>query len=124
MPGGDRTGPAGMGPMTGRGAGYCAGSPVPGFMNRGFGGGGFGFGGGGGFGRGRGGGQGWRNWFRVAGMAGPWGGAYAQPAVPPVAQAQELDALRGQSEYLAGALEEIKNRIDQLEKQSQSASEK
>jgi len=33
MPGGDRTGPAGMGPMTGRAAGYCAGYPVPGFMN-------------------------------------------------------------------------------------------
>ena len=27
MPGGDRTGPMGMGPMTGRGAGYCAGYP-------------------------------------------------------------------------------------------------
>lgn len=25
MPGGDRTGPLGMGPMTGRGLGYCAG---------------------------------------------------------------------------------------------------
>ena len=116
-----------MGPMTGRGAGYCAGSPAPGFMNRGFGGGGFGFGGGGGFGRGRGGGQGWRNWFRATGMtgwqraatAGPWGGAYAQPFVPTAATgAQELDALRGQAEYLAGAMEEIKNRIDQLEKQS------
>jgi len=33
MPGGDRTGPAGMGPMTGRAAGYCAGYPVPGYMN-------------------------------------------------------------------------------------------
>ena len=33
MPGGDGTGPAGMGPMTGRAAGYCAGYPVPGFMN-------------------------------------------------------------------------------------------
>jgi len=41
MPAGDRTGPRGMGPMTGRGAGYCAGYPTPGFMNpyggRGFG---------------------------------------------------------------------------------------
>ena len=35
MPGGDRTGPAGMGPMTGRAAGYCAGYPVPGYMNPG-----------------------------------------------------------------------------------------
>ena len=33
MPGGDGTGPRGMGPMTGRAAGYCAGYPVPGFMN-------------------------------------------------------------------------------------------
>ncbi len=33
MPRGDGTGPMGMGPMTGRGAGYCAGFPSPGFMN-------------------------------------------------------------------------------------------
>ena len=33
MPGGDGTGPRGMGPMTGRAAGYCAGFPVPGYMN-------------------------------------------------------------------------------------------
>jgi hypothetical protein len=33
MPRGDRTGPAGMGPMTGRAAGYCTGSGTPGFMN-------------------------------------------------------------------------------------------
>jgi len=33
MPLGDGTGPAGMGPMTGRAAGYCAGYSVPGFMN-------------------------------------------------------------------------------------------
>ena len=34
MPGGDRTGPMGMGPMTGRGAGFCAGAGVPGFISR------------------------------------------------------------------------------------------
>ena len=33
MPGGNRTGPAGMGPMTGRAAGLCAGYSVPGYMN-------------------------------------------------------------------------------------------
>lgn len=33
MRGGDGTGPMGMGPMTGRGAGYCAGFPSPGFVN-------------------------------------------------------------------------------------------
>ena len=33
MPFGDGTGPRGMGPMTGRRAGYCAGFAVPGFAN-------------------------------------------------------------------------------------------
>ena len=33
MPFGDGTGPAGTGPMTGRAAGFCAGYPVPGYMN-------------------------------------------------------------------------------------------
>ena len=33
MPGGDRTGPMGAGPRTGRAAGYCTGNSVPGFMN-------------------------------------------------------------------------------------------
>ena len=41
MPGGDGTGPAGMGSMTGRAAGFCAGNGMPGYMNpvpgRGFG---------------------------------------------------------------------------------------
>jgi hypothetical protein len=33
MPFGDGTGPAGMGPVTGRAAGFCAGYPMPGYMN-------------------------------------------------------------------------------------------
>jgi hypothetical protein len=33
MPFGDGTGPRGMGPMTGRGTGYCAGFGRPGFNN-------------------------------------------------------------------------------------------
>ena len=33
MPGFDGTGPESDGPMTGRGAGYCAGYPTPGFVN-------------------------------------------------------------------------------------------
>jgi hypothetical protein len=33
MPFGNGTGPAGLGPMTGRAAGFCAGHPVPGYMN-------------------------------------------------------------------------------------------
>jgi len=63
MPGGDGTGPAGMGPMTGRAAGFCAGYGVPGYMNPI---GGRGFYGRGAFGRGR----GWRNWYWATGMPG------------------------------------------------------
>jgi len=44
MPGGDRTGPLGRGPMTGRKAGYCTGNNAPGYtygpsmnLGRGFG---------------------------------------------------------------------------------------
>ncbi|HUW32166.1 MAG TPA: DUF5320 domain-containing protein [Planctomycetota bacterium] len=33
MPAGDGTGPLGFGPMTGRAAGFCAGYPMPGYMN-------------------------------------------------------------------------------------------
>ncbi len=33
MPGGNRTGPDGTGPMTGRAAGFCAGNDAPGSMN-------------------------------------------------------------------------------------------
>jgi hypothetical protein len=58
MPGGDKTGPAGSGPKTGRGFGYCADNDQPGYT-QGF---GQGFRGGGrgrGFGRGH--GRGWRN---------------------------------------------------------------
>lgn len=74
MPGGDRTGPAGMGPMTGRAAGYCAGYGMPGYLNpifgRGYGGWGRGYGG---WGRGYGGwGGGWghRNWYYATGLPG------------------------------------------------------
>ena len=75
MPFGDGTGPRGMGPMTGRAAGYCAGFGQPGFANPIAGGRWFGFGSGWGrpygygypyagwgvgWGRGRGRGFGWR----------------------------------------------------------------
>jgi hypothetical protein len=62
-PWGDRTGPWGRGPRTGRGAGYCAGYDVPGYMNPdvpGYGRGrGRGYGGGRGRGMGLGRGRGW-----------------------------------------------------------------
>ena len=106
MPGGDRTGPMGMGAMTGRGAGFCAGAAGPG---RGF---GMGFGRGRGFG---GGGRGWRNRFYATGvpgwMAGSWGASVPLGAAPE----QELTGLKQQAEYFGQALEEIRGRIQELE---------
>ena len=125
MPGGDRTGPLGLGPRTGRGAGYCAGYAVPGYMNpmpgRGLWG---GRGGGwGAYGRGRGGGRGWRNWYYATGMPGWQRTAYGYPAYgepypsPPEATAEEeKDMLKGEAEALKQELEDIQSRISTLEK--------
>lgn len=73
MPRGDNTGPEGLGPMSGRRMGYCAGYDQPGFVTApGFGGRGFGGGRGGrGFGRGmaRGFGPGWGRGMGFRGYA-------------------------------------------------------
>ena len=115
MPGGNGTGPAGMGSMTGRAAGYCAGNKMPGFANPVS---GRGFGGGRGFGRG--GRWGHRNMFHATGLTGWQRGGYnaaygVAPYASGVTQQQELDMLKGQSEYFEDALEGIKKRIDELE---------
>lgn len=34
MPRGDGTGPMGRGPLTGRGAGFCTGNKMPGYLNQ------------------------------------------------------------------------------------------
>jgi len=127
MPGGDGTGPASMGPMTGRAAGFCAGYSVPGYMNPA---GGRGYGG-----WGRGGGRGRRNWYYATGLPGwaragyglpAWGDAvnpYAYggiPAAPGLSAQQEIDALKGQAEYLEDSLDGIKKRIEELESQKGS----
>jgi len=112
-----------MGPMTGRAAGYCAGYPVPGYMNpaegRGF----WGRGRGGGWGRGRGFGRGFV-WAGAEYGYPIWGGvadpnvAYAGSFAPAVTSEQELDGLKQQAEYFQNALGEINKRIEQLEAKS------
>ena len=116
MPGGDGTGPMGMGPMTGRAAGYCAGNSVPGYMTPGPGR-GFGMGGGRGrrFGRALGlGFRGWRGWGGYPPYSDTPQAARAGGQAAPTAE-QELDVLKGQAEYFGGALEDIKKRIEELE---------
>lgn len=114
MPRGDATGPMGMGPMTGRAAGFCAGYPAPGYANKGpgraF---GRGFGRGAGFRRGfHAGGFGRRNRFYASGM--PGRGWYGGWNAPLASQETEQQALRSQAEYLQAELDAIKKRMDEL----------
>lgn len=112
MPGGDRTGPMGMGPRTGWGAGFCAGYAVPGFLNPGYGAGGAFCGGRGGWGR--------RNRFFATGVPGwqylarnpiPVGMPFsAQPETPQ----DELDILKGQAQYLENGMKELQARMEVL----------
>ncbi len=129
MPGFDRTGPMGMGPMTGRAAGYCAGvddaTPprwVPGRglgarwgagwqrglgRRRGWGGGYSGRGGYGAWGRGRG-GWGWG-----------WGPSYPlgsdRPEPGSTAEEIELQTLKLEAQRMEEALESIRQRLAELE---------
>lgn len=119
MPRGDGTGPMGMGPMTGRAVGFCAGYNVPGYMNP-IPGRGFGMGFGMGFGRGRGfgmgGGRGWRNRFYATGLTG-WqrAAAWGNPVAAPLDTAQELEALKSQAEYFEETLKDVRKQIEELE---------
>ncbi len=115
MPRGDGTGPAGMGPMTGRGAGFYAGNGMPGFMNPGV---GWGFGPRGGRGMfGRGGGRGRRNWFWATGLTGWQRAGIGWPSSQPTAE-QELGALRDQVKFMENGMKEAQERIRELEKGS------
>ena len=126
MPRGDGTGPAGLGSMTGRAAGYCAGYSVPGYMNPAFGRGGFL---GRGFGRG-GRGRGFRHMYWATGLPGwarynmdypAWGGGinpnipypYGPPAITPE---QESEALKNQAKLMQDNLNALNERIQELEK--------
>lgn len=124
MPRGDRTGPRGMGPMTGRRAGYCADYDVPGYANpapgRGYGRGwgmrdrpwGYGWGGGG---------YGWRHRFYATGQP-----RWARPAyaaapvwdVPPApTKEQELKWLKQEAEWLKDQLDATSQRISDLDEE-------
>lgn len=132
MPWGDRTGPWGRGPMTGRGAGYCAGYDMPGYANP-VGGRGYGRGYGRGFGRGMGRGFG-RGFGRGRGYGRGYGRDYGNydadyyppisyhPNVSPVYQEPAPDEEKAYLENLVKGmekeLEDIKSRIKELAKES------
>ncbi|OGL43173.1 MAG: hypothetical protein A2161_04170 [Candidatus Schekmanbacteria bacterium RBG_13_48_7] len=98
MPRGDRTGPWGQGPITGRSMGF-----------------------------GRGGGRGWRHMYYATGQPGRagWGfdipnmsqqvPAYGMPYVGNMTAEQEITTLKQQADYFTKALDEIKKHIQELE---------
>ncbi len=96
MPRGDGTGPAGMGPMSGKGLGYCAGYAAPGGANFGF-----------GPGRGR----GFRRMYYATGFPG-WAryGGYPQDFV------NEKEFLQNQADLLQQQLNEVREQLKGMEK--------
>lgn len=103
MPRGDRTGPAGAGPMTGRAMGYCTGNAGPGFANMAP-----------GMGRGMALRYGWGH-----------GGGFRRRSYYPddfmgdlaPTRGEELQGLKSQAERLKRTLDEVQKRIDELEEE-------
>jgi len=118
MPYGDRTGPRGQGPRTGRGMGLCSGYDVAGYANRG------------GYLQGgrrsymnTGGGWGHRHWYYATGLPG-WmrgGRNFASPyrdasvSAPVSSRIDEMELLREEAAYFEEALADIRERISKLE---------
>ncbi len=112
MPAGDGTGPAGMGPMTGRAAGYCAGYSAPGYMNpvpRGR----MGYG----RGPGRGYGYGFGRGFR-------WPVAYPANYRPYPDSNYAYGSAESEAEYLENAANSLKAELDEIQKRLEDLKDK
>ena len=107
MPRGNGKGPMGMGPMTGRAAGFCAGNAQSGFAGRGA-------GRRCGFLPGRG-GRGNRNMFHATGLPG-WLRADGGAAFGPFAGETAKQVLTSQAEALQMQLDAVKQRLVGLDK--------
>ena len=113
MPGFDRSGPMGLGPMTGGRRGLCN-PAATGYDNR--------FVGTFGFGRRMGFGRGFRGGFgRGMGRAFGWKGWYQPSYYPAYAQSpeEELDMLKAEANSVKNSLDMINRRIAELEKSSE-----
>ena len=135
MPGGDHTGPMGLGPGTGREFGYCHGSDSPGYtrvsgrgIGRGFGSGrgmgrglGRGLGPGGGAGRGLGLGKG-MGWGRGCGRGWDFSVPYqnyfpGNPWMQTMSKEDEIRLLKSEADALKRSQKEIEKRLEELEKE-------
>ena len=106
MPSGDRTGPSGNGPRTGRSAGYCSGYETAGFENpvprRG------------GGGRGR---RGGRGIFGFRNLGRGQGRGFFQSGFGGVSEAEEAQILNNEAGFLKKRLENISQRLQELNKE-------
>lgn len=98
MPGGDRTGPLGLGARTGRGVGYCAGFGGPGFSA----------------------GRGWGRGFG-RGFGGRWAGAFYPPYNAPTpyyppSSADERDYIEREIKALREQTTSLEKKLDELKK--------
>ncbi len=98
MPRGDGTGPNGMGPMSGRAAGYCAGFAQPGWTNAGrrF------------FGRG---GRSMNRWANTPYMSNP------EYYSPPVRYESEKEYIENEIKNLNNRLASLNKRMEELSKE-------
>ncbi|RKX69651.1 hypothetical protein DRP43_04155 [candidate division TA06 bacterium] len=119
MPYGDRTGPEGFGPRTGRGMGYCSGYNQPGYASGGYGR-GRGFGRGGGFGRGFG------RWFGRS--VGRWFGArepgFNYPSYDYPEQSRNPVTAEDEKTYLENEMNMLKKEMDAIDKRLKELSTK
>lgn len=124
MPRGDGTGPVGMGPMTGRRAGYCAGAHEPGFLNRAWGNRHYCGGHSGGWGKGhcdgtRGGGWGHRFRYHETGQPGWQRSAAVEQDYAPstdvngaaTSSSQLLESIKAQIDHLERSINALKNQL-------------
>jgi len=120
MPGGDKTGPWGLGPRTGRAAGYCTGNNVPGYANPGF---------IRGFGSGRGRGRGFGRGFQGCGRGFWRQGVYPYPApyypetYPSPSKEEEKAYLEDMVKGLEEELKMIQQRLQELSKEKKDNSQ-
>ena len=116
MPRGDRTGPYGQGPMTGRATGYCTGYSMPGYMNPTP---GFGRGRRRGFGRGwgRGFGRGWRSYSQQSQMPYPpreYPQVVPSQTVQPSSPEQEAALLENYKKELEAEKADLEQEMDRI----------
>lgn len=107
MPRGDGSGPMGMGPMTGRGAGICAGYATPGYANQA------------GYGCGLGGGRGFRRMFNVTGIPGWNRFGYFNSNTTYASTVDEKELLSRQAKILENQLAGVKKRLSNIDESAE-----